>query len=124
MGFRAGDLAVVAPHAQGFMVSSRHGQLVHSEKWIPDDPKLSSFGDEAAMTIASVKVQEGDTLDFILELDAEEASAWFIWAPVVSMDGIEWNATADFAGPAAGALSPWERYAHTLLISNEFLFLD
>jgi hypothetical protein len=40
------------------------------------------------------------------------------------MEGVEWSAEADFAGPAERPLTPWERYAQVLLETNEFLFVD
>jgi hypothetical protein len=37
---------------------------------------------------------------------------------------MEWNAAAQFGGPPTPPLSPIEKYAQTLLMTNEFLFLD
>jgi hypothetical protein len=60
----------------------------------------------------------------------------FKWAPVIKLtqavsssgDGeTEWNAKKEFAGlpaPPPNPLNAWEKYAHVLLLSNEFLFVD
>jgi len=37
---------------------------------------------------------------------------------------VEWNAATQFAGPPPAPLSPLEKYAQTLLLTNEFFFLD
>jgi hypothetical protein len=37
---------------------------------------------------------------------------------------IEWNAATQFAGPPPAPLTPLEKYAQTLLLTNEFFFLD
>ena len=35
-----------------------------------------------------------------------------------------WSAEEDFRGPAPRPLTIWERYAHVLLETNEFAFVD
>jgi hypothetical protein len=37
---------------------------------------------------------------------------------------IESDAQRDFAGTSSTAMSPWEKYAQVLLLSNEFAFVD
>jgi len=37
---------------------------------------------------------------------------------------IEWNAATQFAGPPPAPQTPLEKYAQTLLLTNEFFFLD
>jgi len=105
------------------LISSRSGELA---VW-----RLKQL--EAEMKIAGIEVKAGDTLDFVVDFNGEITDDEFAWAPVLEMTSssaanagqkIEWNAAAQFGGPPAPSLSPLEKYAQTLLLTNEFLFLD
>jgi len=100
---------------------------------------LGSWGlhnDKAEVKIQSTEVKKGDTLDFVVDFRANLNSDMFKWSPVIKPakatratgeDETEWNAKKDFAGPPAPPPAPldaWEKYAHVLLLSNEFLFVD
>ena len=39
-------------------------------------------------------------------------------------DPRQWNTTAGFRGPPAEPLNVWERLAQTLMMTNEFAFID
>jgi len=88
---------------------------------------------EAEMKIKSLDVKKDDTLDFVVDFRGEITDDEFVWAPVIQMKSasaanagqmIEWNAASQFAGPPQAPLSPLEKYAQTLLLTNEFFFLD
>jgi hypothetical protein len=85
---------------------------------------------EVGTTVDAVELKAGQTLDFVLDCISNENSDSFQWAPVVTRSGDgggEWNANGQFSGPPGAkpaALSPWERYAQALLMTNEFAFVD
>jgi len=114
---------------QAWIVSSRGGQLGH---WI-------AHHSEAETPVASVEVQQGDTLDFIVNCRSGHGWDSFAWAPSIewieSSDpksapaGATWNAADDFASasektPRQAPLSPWAQLAQVLLLSNEFAIVD
>jgi hypothetical protein len=85
-----------------------------------------------------LEVKQGDSIDFIVDCNANFANDHFKWAPVIKPKETtaagdspeyarEWSAAKDFAGPPEPPpkpLSPWEKYAQVLLLSNEFMFVD
>jgi hypothetical protein len=101
---------------RGFIFSSRDGELkaatVHKTK--------------TAMTATNIVVKAGDTLDFVVDIGGNLHSDQFLWAPVITADGMKWDARAEFDGPrpAPQHLSAWEQYAQVLLLANEFAFVD
>ena len=59
----------------------------------------------------------------------------FSWSPKIkytssggsSTERAEWDAKADFAGPAKTkpkSIDPWQKYAQVLLLANETMFVD
>lgn len=98
------------------IVSSRHGELA---SWI-----ANGSGAETALT--GITVDQGDTIDFIVDGRADTENDAFTWAPKIRQEGAEkeWSARADFRGPTPKPLSVWERYAQVLLETNEFAFVD
>ena len=94
----------------------------------------------AELRAERIAVMAGDTLDFITDCRANSNSDSFNWAPKLKFVGssgrnsrlqpgfqTEWDAKADFGKPkdaAATTLTPWEKLAQTLLISNELAFVD
>ncbi|MDZ4687353.1 MAG: PSD1 and planctomycete cytochrome C domain-containing protein [Planctomycetaceae bacterium] len=108
-----------------YIVSSRDGLLkstaLHNRK--------------EAMNVDAVTLQAGDTLDFVVDLNANLNSEQHLWAPVItesasSTTGSDatpsgrWDAERDFAGPAPVLLTRWEQLAQVLLASNELMFVD
>jgi hypothetical protein len=88
---------------------------------------------EAEMKIKGIEVKKDDTLDFVVDFHGEITDDEFTWAPLIQMKStgaanagqlVEWNAAAQFGGPPPSPLTPLEKYAQTLLLTNEFLFLD
>ncbi|HEY3915099.1 MAG TPA: PSD1 and planctomycete cytochrome C domain-containing protein [Verrucomicrobiae bacterium] len=113
---------------RGRIVSSRAGLL---GEW-------KVFNNQAKTVIDSVEVEEGDTIDFMVDGMADSRADTFKWAPHIEMtkqetDSMEelslphaWDAKDDFLNPKKlpKPLGPWEKYAQVLLISNEFFFLE
>ncbi len=111
------------------IVSSRDGALA---SW-------TAHHTEAETKMSRVELRKGDTLDFLVECRKDEGWDSFQWAPVIrtvetpaATGGAapqEWRAAEQFGGAAApgkAAAGPtaWERYAHVLLQTNEFIFVD
>jgi hypothetical protein len=110
------------------IVSSRSGQLgswtLHNKK---EETKLES-----------IELKRGDTIDFVVDYNANLNSDDFVWVPVLKISEPstvnsggdymnEWNGKKDFSGPPeppARPLDAWEKYAQVLLLSNEFIFVD
>ncbi|MBA3846878.1 MAG: DUF1553 domain-containing protein, partial [Planctomycetes bacterium] len=84
---------------------------------------------EVATAIERLAVHRGDHIDFVVDACGDDGWDTFHWAPVITaiddQDG-EWKAAEAYAGPpeVVAALTPWEKYAQALLMSNEFAFID
>ena len=84
--------------------------------------------------LGRVEAEKGDTLDFVVDCNKTVTSDSFSWAPIIKMieplmaGGAkkEWDAASDFSGPKdeIKPLTPWEKYAQVLLMSNELVFVD
>lgn len=108
------------------IVSSRNGEL---GSWIDQNGKAETVVDQC-------KVKRGDTLDFITEMRSGPNNDTFEWGPKIKVVKVEdgtvaskrtnWSAQTDFDGPTKDfkSLTPWEKYAQVLLLSNEFMFVD
>jgi hypothetical protein len=107
---------------RGHVVSSRTGELA---EWTVHHGQVETKLDR-------VEVQDGETLDFVVDCLTNEAHDDFGWSPTIeltSTDGqttLRYDAATDFRGPAAipTRLSPPEQFAQALLIANEFVFVD
>lgn len=100
------------------LVSSRQGQLA---EWMVE-PKQA-----AGSPVATIDLQAGETLDFVVESRGDETSDTFAWRAVLrAADGTEFAAQNQFRGPESKAkpLTAWQRYAQALLATNEFVFVD
>ncbi len=81
-----------------------------------------------------ISVKAGDSLDFVVLCGADNNSDSFTWNPVITTKAdpkdlsatTEWNNREDFIGPKEThkPLNAWEKYAQTLLMSNELVFID
>jgi hypothetical protein len=108
------------------VVSSRAGKL---GRWLVHNGKES-------INVEGIDIKRGDTIDFVTDCYMTVDSDSFIWSPVIKMTKAdsnsttgslpEWVAKADFSGPKEPLkpLSPWEKYAQVLLMSNELVFVD
>ena len=130
----AGQIKHVSMNGDGIrarILSSRSGEI---GAW-----RVFYTFKEAA--VASVPVKKGDTLDFVVDCAGDDVDDRFLWSPTLTLTsgapaagksrfreaGIKWSAQDDFGGPAeeiARPLTPWEKYAQILLLSNEFAFVD
>ena len=85
------------------------------------------------LNVASVALEAGDTLDFIVDIHAGLNSDQHFWSTTVhettpALDAHSlpqlWSSEPDFSGPAPIFLTPWEQLAQVLLLSNELMFVD
>ena len=104
------------------IVSSRAGSL-----W-----DAAIHDKDAKAEVKDVRVEPGDTIDFVVDCKGDITSDEFEWAPVIREaaaegEGAEWDAKKDFGGrppPPPRPLSAWEMVAQALILSNEFVFVD
>jgi hypothetical protein len=108
---------------RAWIVSSRHRQLAN---W-------SLLNKSTETELPGVKVQAGDTIDFIVAGGATPFGNEFTWAPSIRLtpsdkgeqgSGSNWDAAVDFRGPHAPLLSPREQLALVLLQTDEVVFID
>jgi len=108
---------------QPLIVSSRQGIL-----W-----QDTVFNRKQEKRVDGVEVQKGDTIDFVIHCGANQSFDSFQWRPhlirqQVAAGGREhWRSHEDFAGPQPEPpepLTPLEKYAQVLLMTNEFMFVD
>lgn len=83
-----------------------------------------------------IKVKAGDAIDFAVDCRKSDSNDDFRWPVTITwkarVDAADsswrrWNSVEDFSGPLVEAgepLSPLARLAQTLLMSNEFVFVD
>lgn len=114
-----GTIAHGQPEGDGVgarIVSSRLGLL---GKWDVHNGK-------AKTEVASVAVEKGDTIDFVVDPLTSDAYDSFAWAPRIStLDGRQtWDAAADFGPPPGPPISRVALYAQALMMTNEFMFVD
>ena len=99
------------------IISSRKGLL---GRWSVRHATVSA-------SIQSIEVQKGDTIDFIVELNESDSYDAFFWSPDIVSVGSNgsWSSRSEFAEPRSG-LPPTRLalLAQTLLMSNEFMFID
>ena len=81
-------------------------------------------GSSAETRLNGIKVEKGDTIDFVVDARAHPENDPFNWAPVIHYGEQTWNAKNDFTGPSPQPHTIWARYAQVLLEMNEFAFID
>ncbi|MBI3882448.1 MAG: PSD1 domain-containing protein [Verrucomicrobia bacterium] len=112
---------------QGSIISSRGGEVL----------RLNALGKPVPTLAQRVAVKRGDTIDFVVEAVNPKANEGFTWAPNITMldhnmeeasnEVYEWHAQSEFAGPPEPPLkgmTPWEKYAQVMLLSNELIFVN
>ena len=109
---------------RGRIVSNRVGEL---GSWTIHHGKIDT-------KLERIEVQQGESLDFVVDCLANEAHDSFGWSPIITlaaagtMGGQErrFSALADFIVPGKKpiALSLLDQYAQALLLANEFVFVD
>lgn len=127
----AGDIAISTNGSgdgiRARVISSKAGQLA---EWIID----GTNGTSCIASIPKVKVEAGEILDFTVDCRETTTSDGFRWAPMLRLLVMPemapkdlqtvWDAKADFKNPPPPKLTPLERMAQALLITNEFTFVD
>ena len=83
----------------------------------------------AELNIEDLSMRAGETLDFTVDIRDGLNSDQFLWSPRIAAvgkedSGGENDAQKDFAGPASETLTLWEQLAQTLMLTNEFVFVD
>jgi hypothetical protein len=99
---------------RGRIVSSRHGELA---SW-------SVNGSTAETRLGGLKIEKGDTIDFVVDGRLDPENDAFSWTPTIKVGSSAWNAKSDFSGPAPRPLSVWARLGQVLFETNEFSFVD
>lgn len=105
----------------GHIISSRQGPLA---SW-------SVHNRQATTALKTLTVEPHDTLDFVVECgpNMDINNDQHLWSPKIVLkysEGAEtkeqtWQADHDFRGPYQ---TPWQRYVHAILQTNEFVFTD
>ncbi len=78
----------------------------------------------------AITLKAGESLNFVADCGADESHDSFTWKITMHqhVDGAgirTWRSTDDFsAAPAAARITPMEQFAQTLLLTNEFMFVD
>lgn len=86
------------------------------------------------LDLDSLTLDQGDTLDFIVDIGGGLNNDQFLWAPRLILQsstgsggdamGMTWDAKEDFTGVGISRLTPWQQLVQVLLLTNEFLFID
>jgi hypothetical protein len=103
------------------IVSGRVGQLA----------SLTLHHRTATLAVNEVRVEAGETLDFVADVGGGLGHDQFLWSIELKelpdqpeAAAVAWRSAIDFIGPVPNSLNPWEQLAQVLLVSNEFLFID
>lgn len=84
---------------------------------------------ETATEVDPQPVEAGHVVDFVTDCRSGPSHDGFRWTATVRLEAAdgtyqEWDSENGFRGPRPLPLTRWERLAHVLLMSNEFLFVD
>jgi hypothetical protein len=92
------------------------------------------FNREAKTTVPKLAVKVGDVIDFVIDPKANNGYDSFTWKVSITLtpagrpaEAFGYDSVEDFRGPppAVGPpLTPREKLAQVLLMSNEFLYVD
>ncbi|WP_397571737.1 PSD1 and planctomycete cytochrome C domain-containing protein [Schlesneria sp. T3-172] len=95
---------------------------------------LETHNQTKPMNVTSIELHEGDSLDFVVDLNGDLNNDQFEWSMVVRLQSGDapdaapmprvWDSAQDFTGPMMSQLNRWEQLAQVLLISNELMFVD
>jgi hypothetical protein len=109
------------------VISSRQGEL----------GSYQARDKEKKIRIEKIEVKQGEQIDFVVSAKEDNRFDTYRWpievwkvAPMENggLDGLNaWPSEPAFTASIArwtGPQTPWEQYAHALLISNEFMFID
>ena len=109
------------------VISSRQGEL----------GSYQAKEKEERIRIEKIQVEKGEQIDFVVSANENNRFDDYTWPIEVwkvavmksgGLDGLNsWPSEPAFTASMArwtGLQTPWEQYAHALLISNEFMFVD
>jgi hypothetical protein len=109
--------------------------ISHSGRGLLRSTRLHQATEE--LNVEALPMQQGDTVDFIVDINEGLNSDQFLWSPKVTAvpataaagatDAVlseTWDALKDFTGLAAQPLNGWQQLAQTLMLTNEFVFVD
>ncbi|MDC0273718.1 PSD1 and planctomycete cytochrome C domain-containing protein [Planctomycetaceae bacterium] len=101
---------------RAFIVSSNTGLL----------QQVKNHQQPTELNVETISVNQGETLDFIVDIDQKLNSDQFQWK--ITLEEIEgdtrWNSEDDFPHDTINQLTVWEQLAQALLCTNEFMFID
>jgi hypothetical protein len=101
------------------------GKIVSSRKGVVGAWKVQRG--KVTTSVMGVTVGKGDTIDFVVECGVDENSDSFAWSPdILSVQPVRsWSARSEFHEPIKTvAPSRLALLAQTLMMSNEFMFID
>jgi hypothetical protein len=88
----------------------------------------------AELNLPPLWLRAGEMLDFIVDSRDGFDGDQFLWAPKITRTAATgsggdqpeqvWDAQANFEKQVVTTLNPWEQLAQTLMLTNEFVFLD
>jgi hypothetical protein len=107
-----------------WIVAARHGVLASAVLLNRQQP----------FDVATLQVEAGDTIDFVVDFNANLNNDQFLW-PVeiseispkdssVASSTTGWNSSRDFGDTPSRLLNTWEQFAQVLLLANELMFVD
>jgi hypothetical protein len=107
-----------------WVVAARHGVLASAVL----------LNRQHALDVATLRVEAGDTIDFVVDFNVNLNSDQFLWpveiseiatkdAPIAGSAAI-WNSSRDFGNAPLQLLDTWEQFAQVLLLANELMFVD
>ncbi len=110
---------------RAFVSHSRLGKLLSSQL----------HADKAELSLKTISMEAGDTLDFIVDIGGGLNSDQFLWSPKIAavetatgaggdLPVTGWDAEKDFSNQPVASISPWEQLIQMLMLSNEFVFVD
>jgi hypothetical protein len=93
------------------------------------------------LEVDSVALEAGDTIDFVVDFNADLNSDQYLWKATIEEIGasaadataganttegaaVTWESVRDFANKSPHYLDPWHQLAQVLLLSNELMFVD
>lgn len=102
-------------------------QIVSDKGGIVFDKVLDPTRETLPAAVAEIEVAQNDCLYFVIDPHENNSSFDSVsWSPqVVDLDGAwpNWGLAESFSGPATPATA-WSAYAHALLNTNRFLFVE
>jgi len=107
---------------EAHIVAPRQGEV---GRWVAQHGQIQTHAD-------GLEVKPGDVIDFVVTCRENNGFDSFSWKTVARMQPSEnpsapvitWDSAADFHGPVPAPLDVWQRLAHTLLLTNDFIYLD